>query len=94
MQIKSSPVDTGAVLVVDPDVLPFITQPSVIALAQLRLSLLCIALCTFRIKISALQHSIITPNLPQMSGLVLNDVLSTSWYSPLAYFAFVPSVLM
>ncbi len=56
-------LDAGVVLVVDPDELPFIAQPSLITLAQLRLSLLCIAQCMFRIKTSALQLSIITPNV-------------------------------
>ncbi len=74
----------GVVLVIDADVLTFIAQLSLITQARLRLSLLCVAQCMFKLKTSALQRSIITLNFSQTSSLVLDDILFTSWYSPLA----------
>ncbi len=57
-------LDVGVVLVVDPDVLLFTAQLSLITLAQLRLSLLCAAERMFRVK----TFTFVTLNFSQMSG--------------------------
>ncbi len=48
-------LDAGVVLVIDADVLMFIAQLSLITQARLRLSLLCVAQCMFKLKTSSLQ---------------------------------------